>query len=78
MKFRALPAALVALSLSVAPTFVAAAPVQTPLTESASESAEGGAAGSLASRIPVFVVAFGALAAGIAGAANGTDRPNSP
>lgn len=78
MKFKALHTTLVVLSLVVAPTVGAAAPVQTPLTDPAAESIEAGVGASWGSRIPLFVAAVGAIAAGIASGVSGDDTPNSP
>lgn len=78
MKFRVFHTALVGLSLVAVPTLLAAAPVQTPLTDPAPEDAEAAADPSLASGVPVFIAALGALGAGIAAGVGGDDGPTSP
>lgn len=78
MTFRALRTTLVGLSLVAAPAIVAATPVQTPLTDPSTETAESVAGISLADRLPILLAALGAIGAGIAAGAGGDDGPNSP
>ena len=80
MKLKAFSTAMAALSLAVAPTVSAAATVQTPLTQPASEVVEGDNA-LLGGGVAFFILLFsvGAIALGVtAGVSNDADAPNSP
>lgn len=77
MKLKSLSTAIVALSIVTSSTMAAAAPVATPLTQPASErvSGENELRGS---GVFVLLIALVAIGLGIAAAAGGNDKPNSP
>jgi len=77
VKFKGLYTAFAAASLIVAPTLVAAAPIATPLTQSAGETVDGDNA-VVGSGIFIAVLAVGAIAAGAVAAASNNDSPTSP
>ena len=79
MKFKGLYTAMTALSLVVAPTLAAAAPVATPLTQPATETVAGDNAFA-GSALLIALLAVAAVGAGIAAAVSHHDdkSPNAP
>lgn len=77
MKLKGLYTAVTALALVAAPTFAAAAPVATPLTQPASEVVDG-ENGLRGGGLIVAFLAVGAIVLAIFIIADEDDQPNSP